>query len=266
MADKVVHFHGGPIVGAKGAAATISYRDGGAFISYLNTDQISKCFEICKEVALDNGAFSAWKQKKTIDWSNFYKWIEKYYDNPKLRFFVIPDVVEGGEEDNDKLISEVPEKFKDKAAPVWHLHESIERLVRLCEQWPTVCFGSSGEYAVTRTKRWHARMNEAFTAIYIDRNLPVKIHGLRMLDGRIVGNYPLNSADSCNLAINIPKYNSVHPQITQNVINAGWDKYEIYTHRAAILRNAIESVRPPTVEEWVCRMKESSQSSIKETN
>lgn len=245
-----IHYHGGPVVGAKGAAADIVYRNGSAFISYLYTDQISKCFDICENIAFDNGAFSAWRSGKVINWDNFYKWIGKYYDNTKLKFFIIPDVVEGGEEDNDRFISEVPEEYKAKAVPVWHLHESIERLVRLCEQWPRVAFGSSGEYAVVRTKHWHERMQEAFKAIYIDRNLTTKIHGLRMLDGRVLGNYPLDTADSTNLATNIPKWKNVHPQLTKNVLDAGFDIYEVYTHRAAILRGAVESVTPPSIEQW----------------
>lgn len=248
---KVVHFHGSPIFGAGGAAATVAYRDGGAFISYLRTDNITKCFDICKEICFDNGAFSAWKSGKIINWDLFYKWVGKYYDNPKLRFFVIPDVVDGTEEDNDALINEVPEEYKDKAVPVWHLHESIERLVRLCEQWPIVCFGSSGDYTRIRTERWHKRMEEALRAIYVERDLPVRIHGLRMLDGRVLGKYPLDSADSTNLASNIPKWKVMYPQLTQNILDSGFSMHEVYTHRAAILRNAIESVRPPTVKEWV---------------
>lgn len=247
----VIHFHGSPIFGAGGEAATVAYRNGGAFISYLRTDNITKCYDICEEVCLDNGAFSAWKRGKVIDWENFYLWLEKYYHNPKTKFFVIPDVVDGGEEDNDKLISEVPEKFKGKACPVWHLHESIERLVRLCEEWPIVCFGSSGEFATVRTERWHKRMKEAFSAIYIERNLPVQIHGLRMLDGRILGTYPLSSADSTNLASNVPKWKNMYPQLTQNVLDAGFSMKEVFTHRTAILRNAIESVTPPSIEEWI---------------
>lgn len=43
-----------------------------------------------------------------INWSDFYKWLLNYYHHPKVAFFVIPDVVDGGERDNDALINEVP--------------------------------------------------------------------------------------------------------------------------------------------------------------
>ncbi|MDI5036002.1 hypothetical protein MJM43_30940, partial [Salmonella enterica subsp. enterica serovar Montevideo] len=42
-------------------------------------------------------AFSAWKRGLVIDWQQFYQWLIPYYHHPKLSFFVIPDVVEGGE-------------------------------------------------------------------------------------------------------------------------------------------------------------------------
>jgi hypothetical protein len=35
-------------------------------------------------------------------------------------------------------------------APVWHLHESLDRLRRLCDYTNRVCFGSSGAYATFR--------------------------------------------------------------------------------------------------------------------
>jgi hypothetical protein len=43
-------------------------------------------------------------------------------------------------------------------APVWHLHESLDRLRRLCDYTNRVCFGSSGAYATRRVE-------EAFNAI-----------------------------------------------------------------------------------------------------
>lgn len=48
-------------------------------------------------------------------------------------------------------------------------------------------------------------MNEVFTELYINRNSEVKLHGLRMLDVRVLGMYPFASADSTNVAINVPK-------------------------------------------------------------
>lgn len=213
-----------------------------------------------EKVAIDNGAFSYFN-KERIDraiWTEFYRWLMRYYHHEKMNFFVIPDVIAGGEEENDRLIRELPTMFREKAAPVWHLHESLERLVRLCEEWPRVCFGSSGQYAVIRTKLWHQRMTEAFTEIYIKRQFLTKIHGLRMLDGRVLGNYPLDTADSTNLACNVPKTEMKYPELTRAIREAECNrdlspkelKKVILEGRCAVLKNAIESVTPPTPEQW----------------
>ena len=254
------HFHGTPIWGDGSGVLRTAIKGGGAFVSYARPDQIEQCLAYSSQIAIDNGAFSAWKRGLVLDWGEFYKWLLCYYHHPKLAFFVIPDVVDGGGEDNDRLIASVPSIFKDKAVPVWHLHEPIDRLVRLCEQWPRVAFGSSGQYGTIRTKAWHGRMREAFVAIYAERDLKTKIHGLRMLDGRVFGAYPLDTADSTNLACNVPKFDVKYPDLTRNVqamesyksLSAYDKKAMVLHHRCAILRGAIESVTPPTVEEWLC--------------
>lgn len=253
------HFHGTPVWGDKGSVHKIAVSGAGAFVSDFRRDQLKVSLEHATEVGFDNGAFSFWTNKKVPDWDAFYSRLDGIYDHQKLKFFVIPDVIVGGEEDNDALIRSMPSKFIDKAAPVWHLHESIDRLVHLCEEWPRVCFGSSGEYAIIRTAAWKARMKEAFQAIYVKHNLKTKIHGLRMLDGRVLGNYPLNTADSTNLACNVPKFEAKYPEITNNVRNADYAvkmkpdelKALILRTRCAILKASIEKVIPPTIAEWV---------------
>lgn len=163
------HYHGSPIWGDAGSVCKIAVAGSGAFVSYVRPDQIELSLSAAKRVAIDNGAFSHWKKEKVdrIDWTGFYSWLMRYYHHEKMEFFCIPDVITGGSSENDKLIKELPSMFRDKAAPVWHLHEPIDRLINLCEEWPRVCFGSSGQYATIRTKLWHARMVEAFTAIYM---------------------------------------------------------------------------------------------------
>lgn len=259
MARHVIHYHGTPVWGNAGAVHRQAVSDAGAFVSFARMDQMQASFIHAARVGLDNGAFSAWKRGIKIDWQQFYKRVEMHIDDPKLEFFVIPDVVEGGEEDNDQLIRELPAHLKEKAAPVWHLHESIERLIELCREWPRVCFGSSGEFAVIRTQQWHTRMTEAFRAIYIDHRFSTHIHGLRMLDGRVLGKYPLHTADSTNLACNIPKFREKYPAITRSIETADYCKglsdpevkRLVLQGRCAILKAAIEKVAPPSVKSWV---------------
>jgi transcriptional regulator with XRE-family HTH domain len=249
--SSVIHYHGTPIWGNCGDVHRIAVTGAGAFVSYARPDQIRQSFEYASKVGIDNGAFSAWKRGLKIDWLEFYRWLMAYYFHEKLEFFVVPDVVEGGEADNDDLIRKLPLMFRDKAAPVWHLHESIDRLVELCSEWPRVCFGSSGQYAVIRTKEWHQRMEEAFEAIYFRNNFETKIHGLRMLDGRVLGNYPLASADSTNLACNVPKTEVKYPELTKQLREIGCDENGVKAGRCAILKGAIESVTPPSRDQWL---------------
>ncbi|EFI7272186.1 hypothetical protein BB510_002759 [Escherichia coli] len=257
----VTHYHGTPVWGDAGNVHRIAVTGAGAFVSYARPDQLAASIKYAISVAIDNGAFSAWKRGLVIDWQQFYQWLIPYYHHPKLSFFVIPDVVEGGEADNDALIAKLPHCFKDKAAPVWHLHESLHRLVELCREWPRVCFGSSGEYATIRTQLWHRRMSEAFETIYCKHSFSTQVHGLRMLDGRVLGNYPLATADSTNLACNVPKFEVKYPELTKAIREADYAKNlsedelkaVILKRRCAILKNTIEAVSPPSIENWLSK-------------
>jgi len=252
------HFHGTPVWGDRGSVHKIAVRGAGAFVSMFRPDQLLASLEHAMEVGIDNGAFSYWKNGKKPDWLKFYAALDDVYDNPKLKFFVIPDVVEGGEYDNDFLIRRLPRVFRDKAAPVWHLHEGLDRLGNLCKDWPRVCLGSSGEFSVIRTNAWHARMHQAFNVI-AKLNQGNLIHGLRMLDGRVLGQYPLNTADSTNLACNVPKFNVKYPELTRQILEADYcrglteteKKVLVLRGRCAILKQAIEAVKPPTINEWL---------------
>ncbi|EPY4849167.1 hypothetical protein ACXDJT_002887 [Klebsiella pneumoniae] len=257
----VIHYHGTPVWGDAGNVHRIAVTGAGAFVSYARPDQLAASIKYALSVAIDNGAFSAWKRGLVIDWQQFYQWLIPYYHHPKLSFFVIPDVVEGGEADNDALIAKLPRCFKDKAVPVWHLHESLHRLVELCREWPRVCFGSSGEYATIRTQLWHRRMSEAFETIYCKHSFSTQVHGLRMLDGRVLGNYPLATADSTNLACNVPKFEVKYPELTKAIREADYAKNlsedelkaVILKRRCAILKNTIEAVSPPSIENWLSK-------------
>lgn len=267
------HFHGSPITGGKGSlVAETAYRGAGAFVSYAHPRQIDLAFNVADTVCIDNGAFSKKNSGRETNWSGFYDFLEKYYDEDKLRFFVVPDDISGSEEINDILIKSIPKSFMNKAAPVWHMHESIDKLVRLASEWEYVCLGSSGEYFSLRSTKWKARMNDAFDAI-IKNKCAAKIHGLRMLDGRVLGNYPLSQADSTNIAINVGKFKHKYPDITieccraqvhrskwvntdsveyayDQMISNGGSRESMMAMRCAILKGAIESVRPPNIFEW----------------
>lgn len=232
----MLHYHGLPITPETAAVAAVS--GGHAFVSFRHPSQLSLAAAVCQSFAVDNGAFSAWRSGVPVtDWSEYYAWVERARV-PSMDFAVIPDVIDGDERDNDALIDEWPHGAL--GAPVWHLHESLERLRRLAGTWPRVCLGSSGDYAQIGTLRWWGRMADAVAAISDGDGRPAtRLHGLRMLDRRVVEAVPLASADSTNIARNIG-------------IDSAWSgRYQPTTKegRAAVMRQRIESIQSPAA--WV---------------
>jgi hypothetical protein len=208
----VIHYHGLPITPDMACAEAI--RGGHAFVSFARPEQLWLAIDLCQSFAVDCAAFSAWKSGTKVDWHEYYRWVGKAMRAPNFDFAIIPDVIDGDEAANDALINLWPWiRETHMSAPVWHLHESLERLARLAWQWPRVCLGSSGEYAEIGTDRWWSRMADVFDAVCDEHGHPrTKLHGLRMLadstnvgrnvglDGRWVGTYsPSNKATRARL-------------------------------------------------------------------
>jgi hypothetical protein len=197
----MIHYHGGPIWPEEAAAA--AWKAGHACISYARPEQIALAAAICQSFFVDNGAFSFWKQGLPTNWPGFYEFVVLWMNHPGFDFAVIPDVIEGSEEENDALLEEWP-FGKFIGAPVWHINESIERFERLVEQYPRVCIGSSGEFDVKKPKAFLPRAREAIRAVCDQHGRPkAKIHGLRVLNPLIFTQLPLASGDSTNIAMNI---------------------------------------------------------------
>ena len=200
----MIHYHGGPITPVDVAEKV--YRAGHAFISFYDQRDIELAAELCQSFAVDNGAFSAWKQGAVIDWLEYYKWVDHWHNHPGFDFAVIPDVIDGTEEENDDLLKEWPEHLYKKA-PVWHVHESIDRLERLAYNYGRVCIGSSGEFSQVGTPQWWDRMWQAMEAICVNGHPITRLHGLRMLNHRVFSRLPMASADSTNVARNHKSHN-----------------------------------------------------------
>lgn len=229
----MIHYHGLPITPATAAVQAIS--GGHAFVSFAHPVQLTIALEVAQSFAIDNGAFSAWRSGNPItDWGLYYDWIAELHRYPSFDFAVIPDVIDGGEADNDALLVEWP--WKDRApwvgAPVWHLHESLDRLDRLVSGWPRICLGSSGDYAVIGTDAWWKRMSEAMDVICDRDGRPAcKVHGLRMLDPDVFSRFPFSSADSTNIGQNVnidSRWKGTYTPPTKEA-------------RAAIIRSRIEA-------------------------
>jgi hypothetical protein len=148
---------------------------------------------------LDNGAFTAWTAGRPItDWTPYYQWCDRYLEH-RTTWAVIPDVMGGTGEENDRLLAEWP--HGRRGAPVWHFPEDLERLGRLVEEWPLVCI-SAASYGGTPGPRWRRRMAQAMDTATDELGRPrCALHLLRGL-GQAGGPYPLASADSSTGARN----------------------------------------------------------------
>lgn len=198
----MIHYHGTPIGGARQDVARFLVGRH-ALIPFPRQDDTGAVLEFCQSFVLDNGAFSVWKRGEVLDVPGYTRWTESLHRHPAFDWALIPDDIEGDEADNDALLRDWPAHLRHAGVPVWHMHESLERLQRLCREWRTVALGSSGQWATPGTAAWWARMSEAMNAICDEHGRPAaRLHGLRMLDPQVFQHLPLASADSTNAAVN----------------------------------------------------------------
>lgn len=199
--ETLIHYHGLPITPL--SAMLESMRGRHCMVSFEEPRQVAEAAEVCQSIVLDNGAFSAWRANRVHDFVGYQHWARHWLRHPAVDWCVIPDVIDGTELANDVLLTE----WKLPAAvsvPVYHMHESLERLERLIACYPRVALGSSGQYAEPGAGPWWGRMAEVMRVACDADGMPkVKLHGLRMLDPVIFSHLPLSSADSCNVARNI---------------------------------------------------------------
>lgn len=185
-----MHYHGTPIT-PRSVLHTLA---GACFcVSYADPRDVELCHQIGQSVMLDNGAFSMWTIGKETDWSGFYRWAETWLDWPTT-WAVPPDVIAGTAEENDALLAKWPFP-RHKGYPVWHLHEPIDRLLRLLDEWPRVCMGGSEQYKDIGSEAWHRRMDQAWNLIHSRRPW---IHMLRGMACLQMG-YPFASVDSADV-------------------------------------------------------------------
>lgn len=196
----MIHYHGTPVGGSRqDAARFLAGRH--ALVPFPRQDDMGIVAEACQSFVFDNGAFTVWRQGGQLDVAGYIDWVEQWHRHPGFDWALIPDVIEGSEAENDRLIEDWPQHLD--GVPVWHLHESLERLEALSHTWRTVAFGSSGQWSSPGTDAWWKRINAAMATICDDHGRPrCRLHGLRMLDPAIFSRLPFASADSTNAAVN----------------------------------------------------------------
>lgn len=179
----MIHYHGTPIT-PRLALTTMTGRH--FCVSHAAPNDLAWCIKHGASVMLDNGAFSVWTRGAAPDWPAFYVWAEAVLAHP--HWAVIPDVIDGDEAANDALLADCPLP-REWAAPVWHMHESLDRLARLSDGWPRVCIGSSGAYAQPGTQAWAGRIDAAWDMLARTCRRPM-IHMLRAMREASHGHWP----------------------------------------------------------------------------
>lgn len=198
----MIHYHGTPIGGSRQDAARFLVGRH-ALVPFPRQDDMGPVAEFCQSFVFDNGAFSVWKRGETLDVAGYTRWTDHWHRHPAFDWALIPDVIDGDEADNDALLRDWPAHLRAVGVPVWHMHEGLGRLQRLCREWRTVALGSSGQWANPGTPAWWQRMSQAMNTVCDERGRPpCRLHGLRMLDPAIFTHLPLASADSTNAAVN----------------------------------------------------------------
>lgn len=211
MEAYLIHYHGTPIT----PIAALYELAGRHFcVSHSAPTDVARAHAIGQSVMLDNGAFSAWTAKRKTNWPAYYEWADKWLDFPTT-WAVIPDVIDGDEAAQIELVRAWPNG--QKGAPVWHMHESLDRLIDLTVSWPRVCIGSSAQYARVLSDSWQIRMDEAWERISKSHARTPSVHMLRgmQLSGK---RWPFASVDSTDIARNHHR-----PQNSPSKMANRWD-------------------------------------------
>lgn len=188
--------------------------DGASFcVSYGTREKLGKQLDQAIRLVgedgillVDNGAYTHWKQggAMTPEYvEGFEIWAQDILDRCPQAIAVIPDVIMGSVEQNAKLVEETLLDL-DRCMPIWHMHEPISYLIDLCERFAYVGFGSTADKP--GSKKWHARIKEAFAAIdqwLIDSEgayVRPRIHMMRAQNYAHL--YGFDSSDSTNVGMN----------------------------------------------------------------
>lgn len=216
----MIHYHGTPIGGTRQDVAR--FVAGRHFcVPFPSPEDLPIIAEAASSWFADNGAFTIWNRGGgEVDRPAYYEWLREWALHPGFDFAIIPDVIDGTEHDNDLLVAEWDKRMYHpryvQGVPVWHFHESLERLHRLCTgRHRRVALGSSGQWSSPGSETWWRRMREVMHVCTDQHGRPLcKLHGLRMLSVDIVSRIPLASADSTNVAQNcglVPRFGSYAP-------------------------------------------------------
>jgi hypothetical protein len=200
----MIRYHGLPLTPTPDMLKAFQNRH--AMVSYFEPRQIEHAAEVCSSITIDCGTYSAYVAGVTPDFTGYVDFCRKWLRHPCVDWVLISDLIDGSEEQNDKLLFQFCRELRvpiSRMVPVWHYHESFERLVRLMREFPRIALGSSGKYKDPGSELWWQRTAEVMPIVCDSEGYPlVQLHGCRMLNPDIFSHVPLASGDSTNVARN----------------------------------------------------------------
>lgn len=206
----MIHYHGTPLTPREQL-----YKMAGKHfcVSFYRPDDVDICLQIGQSIMFDNGAFSAFKKGEKLNFHNYYNWLENKLGHP--HWCVIPDVIDGNVNEQKKLLKDFPFP-KTLSSPVWHIALDHEYLFYLIDNYPKICFGSSGEFWKIGSDKWLARIDFIFNLLAKKYKYLPYIHMMRGLS--LCGDiYPFSSADSTNVARNFKDKNKCPEKMARKI-------------------------------------------------
>ena len=190
-------------------------------VSHADPRDLDRVIELVGDeeiLVLDNGAFTHWRQGRgAIDRVEFWAWANEAQARSENAVAVIPDVIEGSENENLLEVSwalrEKLAEFPDRTMAIWHLDESLDQLRTLCRLMNFVGFGSCAEFDVQKKRAAYMKRIAAASAVVDEVEHE---HGrrpwIRLMRG--LGVFAeltrFESADSTNIAVNHSRYKAEH--------------------------------------------------------
>lgn len=181
-------------------------------VSYAYPEQLDDVGPLVGETGillLDNGAFTAWKQKREYDELGFWDWANEAQRRYPKAVAVIPDKITGNMADNLMLASRAIRgglaEFPERTMAVWHTNETMEQLKIFASIFNFIAIGSCEEHDIQ--KCWpefeaRARKASAFIdGVELMTGRRPWVHVMRGL-GKFHKFPRFDSADSTNIARN----------------------------------------------------------------
>ena len=217
----MIHYHGTPLT-----PRSELYKMAGKHfcVSFAHPQDADVCLHIGQSVMWDNGAFTAYSKGTEFNLPRLYEWLEQRLAHP--HWAVIPDVIDGSVEQQKELLKQWPFDIH-MSAPVWHMGLDVDYLLYLTDNYPKVCFGSSGEYWKVGNDKWSERCDYAFNTLSKHRHSLPWIHMLRGL-AQAGKQWPFASADSVNVARNFKTAGKDPEQMARKIDSVQTPVFWIY--------------------------------------